>query len=96
AASGARTHEATQAKRLHLPARLRHHNLAIICDRIHTRLDDQPDTPTVITGRHGNRHHRLTPAQHTVNTLTSRERAANEHAHAHLKNWRFLTRLRHG
>ncbi|MGC4773716.1 hypothetical protein ACLQ25_32765, partial [Micromonospora sp. DT44] len=25
AASGARTHEATQAKRLHLPARLRHH-----------------------------------------------------------------------
>ncbi|MEU5906252.1 transposase family protein [Micromonospora sp. NPDC047527] len=96
AATGARTHEATQAKRLRLPARLRHHDLAIICDRIHTRLDDQPDNPTVITGHRGNRHHPLTPAQHTVNTLLSRERAPNEHAHAHLKNWRILTRLRHG
>jgi hypothetical protein len=32
AATGARTHEATQAKRLHLPPRLRHHTLALICD----------------------------------------------------------------
>lgn len=96
AATGARIHEVTQAKRLRLPARLRHHNLAIICDRIHTRLDDQPDQPTVITGRRGNRHHRLTPAQQATNALIARERASNEHAHAHLKNWRILTRLRHG
>jgi hypothetical protein len=96
AATGAGTHEATQAKRLRLPPRLRLHDLAIICDRTHTRLDDQPDQPTVITGRRGCRNHRLTPAEKTVNTLLAAERAGNEHAHAHLKNWRILTRLRHG
>jgi hypothetical protein len=96
AATGAGTHEATQAKRQHLPARLRRHDLAIICDRTHTRLDDQPEQPTVITGRRGCRNHRLTPAEKTVNTLLAAERAGNEHAHAHLKNWRILTRLRHG
>lgn len=91
----ARVHETTQAKRLRLPARLRHHNLAIITDRYHTRLDDQPDTnPTVLVGRRASRNHKLTPAEKTVNTLLSRERATNEHAHAHLKNWRVLTRLR--
>jgi DDE superfamily endonuclease len=96
AVTGAATHETRQAKRLQLPARLRHHDLAIICDRVHTRLDDQPEQPTVITGRRGCRNHQLTWAEKTVNTLLSIERAGNEHAHAHLKNWRFLTRLRHG
>ncbi|WBB91584.1 transposase family protein [Verrucosispora sp. WMMC514] len=97
AATPARLHEATHAKRLHLPARLRHHHLAIICDRIHTRLDDQPTTnPTVLVGRRACRNHKLTPAEKTANTLLARERVANEHAHAHLKNWRILTRLRHG
>jgi hypothetical protein len=95
AATGAHLHETTQAKRLHLPARLRHHQLALICDRYHTRLDDQPAEPTVITGRRGCRQHKLTPAEKTVNSLLSAERAPNEHAHAHLKNWRILTRLRH-
>jgi hypothetical protein len=95
AAVGARTHEATQAKRLRIPARLRRHLLAVICDRVHTRLDDQPRTdPTVIVGRRGCRNHRLTPAEKIVNSLLAAERAGNEHAHAHLKNWRILTRLR--
>ena len=96
AATGAHLHETTQAKRLHLPARLREHDLAVICDRIHTRLDDQPEQPTVITGRRSSRMRPLTPAEKQVNTLLAAERAGNEHAHAHLKNWRILTRLRHG
>jgi len=96
AAAAARLHEATQAKRLHLPARLRAHAVAVICDRLHTRLDDQPDTdPTVIAGRRACRNHKLTPAEHAVNALIAGERAANEHAHAHLKRWRILDRLRH-
>lgn len=96
ATTPAALHEATQAKRLHLTTRLRHHDLAVICDRFHTRLDDQPDTdPTVIVGRRASRNHKLTPAEKTVNTLIARERVTNEHAHAHLKNWRILTRLRH-
>lgn len=95
-AAPARLHETTQAKRLRLPARLRHHQLAVITDRYHTRLDDQPTTnPTVMVGRRASRNHKLTPAEKIVNTLLARERVTNEHAHAHLKNWRVLTRLRH-
>lgn len=96
AAVPARLHETTQAKRLHLPTRLRQHNLAIITDRYHTRLDDQPTTnPTVMVGRRGCTNHTLTPAEKQVNALLAAERAGNEHAHAHLKNWRITTRLRH-
>lgn len=96
AATGAGTHETRQAKRLNITARLRDHDLAIICDRYHTRLDDQPENPTVITGRRGSRNHKLTPAEKTANNLLAAERAGNEHAHSHLKNWRGITRLRHG
>jgi hypothetical protein len=96
AAQPARLHESTHAKRLHIPARLRRHDLTLIVDRCHTRLDDEPDThPTVIAGRRACRNHKLTPAEKHVNALIAAERAANEHAHAHLKNWRILTRLRH-
>ncbi|MGC4890206.1 transposase family protein [Micromonospora sp. DT227] len=95
AAQPARLHEATHAKRLSLPPRLRRHHLAVICDRFHTRLDDQPDTdPTVIVGRRASRNHKLTPAEKNTNAIIARERVANEHAHAHLKNWRILHRLR--
>jgi DDE superfamily endonuclease len=94
-AAPARLHETTQAKRLHLPKRLREHDLAIIVDRYHTRLDDKPiDHPSVMVGRRGSRNHRLTTAEKQVNALLAAERAGNEHAHAHLKNWRILTRLR--
>lgn len=95
AAQPARLHEATHAKRLHLPPRLRRHHLTVICDRFHTRLDDQPNTnPSVIVGRRACRNHTLTPAEKNTNALIARERVANEHAHAHLKNWRILHRLR--
>jgi hypothetical protein len=95
AAQPAGLHETTQAKRLQIPRRLRRHRLAIIVDRYHTRLDDQPDDPTVMHGRRGSRNHKLTRAEKQVNALLARERVGNEHAHAHLKNWRILTRLRH-
>jgi hypothetical protein len=93
---GAAVHETRQAKRLQLPARLRRHDLAVICDRIHTRLDDCPEQPTVITGRRAANRRPLTRAEKTVNAFIAGERAGNEHAHAHLKNWRSLQRLRHG
>jgi hypothetical protein len=95
-ATPAGTHETVQAKRLNLPARLRTHDLAVITDRAHTRLDDQPDNPTVMVGRRACRNHTLTAAEKAVNALLSAERVSNEHAHAHLKNWRGTTRLRHG
>lgn len=95
-ATPAGTHETVQAKRLNIPARLRTHDLALITDRAHTRLDDQPDNPTVMVGRRACRNHKLTKAEELVNALLSAERVGNEHAHAHLKNWRGITRLRHG
>ncbi|MFJ1793076.1 transposase family protein [Kitasatospora griseola] len=38
--------------------------------------------------------HPLTAAQKEANRLVSRERAANEHGFADLKNWRILTKVR--
>jgi hypothetical protein len=95
AAAAARTAEITLARRYHIPARLRaHQHLGLICDLGFTKLDDQPANPTVITGKRASRHHRLTPAEKTVNSLISRERLSNEHAFNHLKRWRILDRLR--
>jgi DDE superfamily endonuclease len=96
AAVAARTAEITLARRYRIPARLRQHeHLGLICDLGFTKLDDQPDNPTVITGRRASRHHPLTPAEQATNRLISRERLANEHAFNHLKRWRILDRL-HG
>ncbi len=96
AAAAARTAEITLARRYHIPARLRQHqHLGLICDLGFTKLDDQPDDPTVITGKRASRHHPLTPAEQATNRLISRERLANEHAFNHLKRWRILDRL-HG
>ncbi len=47
-----------------------------------------------ITGRRATRGHPLTAAQKEANRLDSRERAANEHGFADLKNWRLLTKVR--
>ena len=48
----------------------------------------------IITGRKATLGKPLTAAQKTANKLVSRERAANEHGFADLKNWRILTKLR--
>ncbi|WP_406336775.1 transposase family protein [Streptomyces sp. NBC_00203] len=57
-------------------------------------LDDDPDNPVIITGYRAARGRRLTAAQKEANKLVARERAANEHGFADLKNWRVLTNLR--
>ncbi|MFE7313575.1 transposase family protein [Streptomyces sp. NPDC057555] len=59
-------------------------------------LDDDPDNPVIITGYRAARGRRLTPAQKEANRLVARERAANEHGFADLKNWRILTKLHLG
>jgi DDE superfamily endonuclease len=48
----------------------------------------------IITGRKATRNHKLTATEKEANRLVSRERAANEHGFANLKNWRILTKLR--
>jgi hypothetical protein len=94
AAKPGRTADITAARHNHLPAALRAAGLAAICDLGFTRLDDDPTNPVIITGRRAARRHPLTPAQKDANRLVARERAANEHAFADLKNWRILTQLR--
>jgi DDE superfamily endonuclease len=89
-----RTAEITAARHNHLPAALRTAGLGAIADLAFTRLDDDPTNTVIITGRRAARRHPLTPAQKDTNRLVARERAANEHAFADLKNWRILTRLR--
>ena len=59
-----------------------------------TGLDDDPDNPVVITGYKAARTKPLTPAKKQVNRLIASVRAVCEHAFAHLKNWRVLTKLR--
>lgn len=57
-------------------------------------LDDDPDDPVIVSGRRATRGHPLTAAQKQANQLISRERAADEHGFADLKNWRILTKVR--
>ncbi|MET8221656.1 transposase family protein [Streptomyces hirsutus] len=47
-----------------------------------------------MTGYEKPRGKKLPPAKKQVKQLIAAERAACEHAFAHLKNWRVLTRLR--
>jgi hypothetical protein len=48
----------------------------------------------VVTGYKAARTKPLTPAKKQVNRLIASVRAVCEHAFAHLKNWRVLTKLR--
>lgn len=48
----------------------------------------------IVTGRKAARGRALTAAEKEANRLVSRERAANEHGFADLKNWRVLTKVR--
>lgn len=50
--------------------------------------------PVVITGYKAARTKPLTPAKRQVNKLIASVRAVCEHAFAHLKNWRIITKLR--
>lgn len=94
AAKPGRYSEITTARHNHLCARLREAGLGALADLGFIGLDDNDDDPVIITGRKATRNNPLTPAQKDANRLVSRERAANEHGFADLKNWRILTKLR--
>ncbi|MER5918562.1 transposase family protein [Streptomyces sp. NPDC001982] len=94
AARPGRSSEITACRHEHLTARLREAGLGAIADLGFVGLDDNPDDPTVITGYKAARNKPLTRSKKQVNHLIAAERAACEHAFAHLKNWRVLVKLR--
>jgi hypothetical protein len=94
AAKPGRSSEITAARHNKITVRLREAGLGAITDLGFTGLDDDPDDPVIVTGRKATRNHPLTNAQKAANKLVSRERAANEHGFADLKNWRCLAKLR--
>lgn len=77
-----------------ITAHLREAGLGALADLGLAGLDDDPDDPVIVTGRKATRGQPLTTAQKQANQLVSRERAANEHGFADLKNWRVLTKVR--
>ena len=93
AARPGRASEITTARHDKITTRLREAGLGAIGDLGFVGLDDDPDDPVIITGRRATRNHSLTEAQKQANKLISRERAANEHGFADLKNWRILTKV---
>ncbi|WP_406357028.1 transposase [Streptomyces sp. NBC_01635] len=94
AARPGRSSEITTARHNRITTRLREAGLGALADLGFVGLDDDPDAPVIVTGRRATRGHPLTDAQKEANRLVSRERAANEHGFADLKNWRILTKVR--
>jgi plasmid stability protein len=94
AARPGRSSEVTTTRHNKITAKLREAGLGALADLGFTGLDDDPDEPVIITGRKAIRGHPLSTAQKEANKLISRERAANEHGFAGLKNWWILTKVR--
>lgn len=94
AAKPGRSSEITSARHNKICAKLREAGLGALADLGFVGLDDDPADPVIVTGRRATRGHPLTEAQKEANRLVSRERAANEHGFADLKNWRILTKVR--
>ena len=94
AARRGRTHDVIAARHDHITAHLRGAGIGAFADLGFLGLDDVPDNPVIITGYRAARGRRLTAAQKEANKLVARERAANGHGFADLKNWRVLTKLR--
>ncbi|QUW84487.1 transposase [Streptomyces mirabilis] len=94
AARPGRSSEITTARYNKLVERLRAVELGAIGDLGFVGLDDDPDNPVVITGYKAARTKPLIPAKKQVNKLIASVRAVCEHAFAHLKNWRIITKLR--
>ncbi|MGW1504319.1 transposase family protein [Streptomyces mirabilis] len=88
--------EITACRHDDLVGRLRAAGLAAIAGPGFVGLDGGGDDsdPAVITGCKKPKGKKLPPAKKQVNQLIAAERAVCEHAFAHLKNWRVLTRLR--
>ncbi|BFV61244.1 IS5/IS1182 family transposase [Kitasatospora sp. CMC57] len=94
AARPGRSSEITAARHDRITAHLREAGLGTLADLGFVGLDEDPDDPVAVTGRRATRGRPLTAAQKEANRLVSRERAANEHGFADLKNWRILTKVR--
>lgn len=94
AAKPGRSSEITTARQNKITTRLREAGLGALADLGFVGLDDNPDDPVIVTGHRASRGHPLTAAQKEANRLVSRDRAANEHGFADLKNWRMLTKVR--
>ncbi|MFE5586085.1 transposase family protein [Kitasatospora sp. NPDC056531] len=94
AAKPGRSSEVTATRHNKICAKLREAGLGALADRGFVGLDDDPDDPVIVTGRKASRGKPLAEAQKEANRLVSRERAANEHGFADLKNWRILTKVR--
>lgn len=94
AAKAGRTNDATAARHQRIVAALREAGLGCIADMAYSALDDDPDNPTMITGRRPHHRRPLTRTQTQINAMIARDRAVNEHPFASLKNWRILTKLR--
>jgi hypothetical protein len=94
AAKPGRSSDLTAARHNHITVKLRDAGLGAICDLGFTALDDDPDNLVIITGKRKGRKRPLTRAEKEANKLVSRERAANEHGFADLKNWRILAKVR--
>jgi hypothetical protein len=90
--------EVTAARRDKIVERLRRAGLAAIGDLGFAYVEDKEVREgggvVIVTGFRATRGHPLTDAQKEANALVSRERAANEHGFAALKNWRILAKLR--
>lgn len=94
AAKAGRTNDATAARHQHILTHLRAAGLGAIADMAYSALDDNPNQPTIITGRRPHHRRRLTVTETQINAMIARDRAVNEHPFAYLKNWRILTKLR--
>lgn len=90
----ARGSEITACRHDDLVGRLRAAGLAAIADLGFVGLDDETGDPAIITGYKKPKGKKLPVAKKLVNQLIAAERAVCEHAFAHLKNWRILTKLR--
>ncbi|MFG3714588.1 transposase family protein [Micromonospora sp. NPDC049460] len=90
----ARGSEITACRHDDLVGRLREAGLAAIADIGFVGLDDEAGDPAVITGYKKPKGKKRPSAKKLVNQLIAAERAVCEHAFAHLKNWRVLTKLR--
>lgn len=84
----------TAARRDRVLAHLRAAGLGAMADLAFLGLDDDPANPVIVTGFKATRKRKLTAVQKSANQVFSAARAPVEHAFAHLKNWRILTRLR--
>ncbi|MFI5571747.1 transposase family protein [Streptomyces sp. NPDC051740] len=94
AARPGRTYDITAARHDRILAHLRAAGLGTLTDLGFRGLDNDVLDPVIVTGFHASRTHKLTPGEKGANRVLAVGRAPVEHGSAHLKNWRFLSKLR--